>query len=303
MTDKKITIITSVYKADKLIESFLRNICILDGFSLCELLLYDISTSHKDNEYVKYVIELYQNSYPNITYIEILEDPGLYEIWNMGIRKSETEYITNANLDDIRRKDHLVKHLYYLEKYNVDLVSSSYYITKQPPTTWDDYKYSSKITDLSRNINSKEDTLANMIYYNYKHILYQTSPTTYTKNNLPHCAPIWKKTLHQNNLFFDEHKYGFTADTSLWYNSSKINNLQYLHIKEPMILCYANEITHSENAVIISNLLLYEIENSNEYKYFITKNKNKYKSNRKLISMATHFYLNFKILAEHYTND
>ncbi len=70
-----------------------------------------------------------------------------------------------------------------------------------------------------------------------------------------------------------------------------------------MILCYANEITHSENAVIISNLLLYEIENSNEYKYFITKNKNKYKSNRKLISMATHFYLNFKILAEHYTND
>ena len=294
MTDKKITIITSVYNADKLIETFLKNICILGGFSLCELLLYDISNSHKDNKYVKYVIELYQNSYPNITYIEILEDPGLYEIWNMGIRRADTEYITNANLDDIRKKDHLMKHLYYLEKYNVDLVSCSYYTTKQLPDTWID-KYNAKITDLSCNMYDI-NTTENIVYYNHTNILYQTSTTSYIKNNLPHCAPIWNKRLHNNNQYFDEYKYGFTADTSLWYNSSKINNLQYLHIKEPMVLCYINETTHSENASIISKLLLSEIENSNQYKYFITKNKNKYKNNRKLICMATHFYLNFKIL-------
>ena len=46
----------------------------------------------------------------------------------MGVIKSNTEFITNANLDDFRHPDYLIKALYYMDKNVVDLYSSNYSI-------------------------------------------------------------------------------------------------------------------------------------------------------------------------------
>ena len=137
---KKITIITSVFKADELIENYLKHITTLNGFELCQLFLYDIINSHKDNQKIELLITDYTKRYDNIEHIKIEQDPGLYEIWNMGVKASETEFITNANLDDFRHPDYLIKALYYMDKNVVDLYSSNYYTTKQLPTNWNDVK-------------------------------------------------------------------------------------------------------------------------------------------------------------------
>ena len=294
---KKITIITSVYKADELIHNYLKHITNLNGFKLCRLLLYDIIDSHQNPIRIENIIENYKTRYDNIEYIKIDEDPGLYEIWNMGVRESNTEFITNANLDDFRHPNYLVKALYIMDKYIVDLYSTNYYITKQISTEWNCMK---------QKLKSRYPSINNYYIYRYNDMFQLNKDFTYDKKCYPHCAPIWRKALHmvdnKVSILFNEDKYGACADYEFWIHSCKYHNSKFLLDYEPMILYYEGIYNHGVVGKIKNKELEEEIHKSSIYKYFISKNQYKYHSQNKLINMGVHNYLNIKIMRRYINN-
>jgi hypothetical protein len=294
MSLKKITIITSVYSADKLINNFLEHITGLNGFKLCTLLLYDIVESHSSGEYIDSMISMYRLKYDNIEHIKIEKDPGLYGIWNMGVKKSETEYITNANLDDFRHPYYFIIGLYVLEKYNVDLYSSNYFITKELPTKWTNY---------GRNIKPKYPPIKSYYLYEYRDMFDMKEGLTYDKKCFPHCAPIWKRKLHVVDnkicILFDEDRYGACADYEFWIRASKYHKSKFIMDYQPLVLYYEGANNYGVVGKIKDTNLEKEILTSLVYNRFINKNMNKYNSNSKLKNMAVHYYLNLKIIGRY----
>ena len=48
-------------------------------------------------------------------FINLTEDPGLYEVWNRAIRLSTARYLSSANIDDRRDPDQLTELLAVLD--------------------------------------------------------------------------------------------------------------------------------------------------------------------------------------------
>ena len=44
-------------------------------------------------------------AYGNIKYLRLAKTINIYEAWNLAIKESKSEFITNANVDDLHRKD------------------------------------------------------------------------------------------------------------------------------------------------------------------------------------------------------
>lgn len=183
-----VSIITSVYKGDHYIAQFMKDITQQTIFEKCELIMINAnSPDHEDK-----IIRKYMNRYPNIRYLKLDHDPGLYAVWNLGIKMARAEFITNANLDDRLKIDCYQAHLNALIKNpHIDLVYSDYYITNKPNET---FKKNSKI---------KRITVA------------EFSPSTLTKSCLPNNHPLWRKSMHGKYGLFDE-TYKSAGDWEMW---------------------------------------------------------------------------------------
>ena len=184
----KISIITSMYKGEEYIESFLENIVSQTVFGNCELIILDANSP--ENEFP--IIEKYMKRYPNIYYERLDEDPGIYGVWNLGITKATGEYITNANLDDSRSPDQIEIMINCLEKnQDIDLAYSEAFVTHSPNETYQNNS-SQGITYPSAEF-SKEAMI----------------------KCLPGCMPVWRKSMHDKAGSFDE-TYRSAGDWEMW---------------------------------------------------------------------------------------
>jgi|TARA_X000001388_G_scaffold18010_1_gene11248 glycosyltransferase involved in cell wall biosynthesis len=212
----KVSIITSVYDGDEYIEQFLENITSQTIFKdKCELLLIDANSPGNEEK----VIQKYIKKFPdNIIYKKLDEDPGIYGVWNIGVELATGEYLTNANLDDRKSGDSLERHAAALMMAeDVDLVYSDMLITELPNDTW--------------NNSSKPRQKYNMAEFSFDNLL---------RGNMPHAAPMWRKSMHDKYGTFDA-SYKSAGDWEMWLRSAsqgsqfkKINvvtNLYYFNPK------------------------------------------------------------------------
>jgi len=183
----RVAIITSVYAGDRFIENFMANITSQTIFDECEFIL--INANSPGNE--EPVIKKYMQKHNNIIYVKLGYDPGIYAVWNMAIRLSSADLITNANLDDPRNPDIMRMHAEALEQDpSIDLVYSNYYLTDHPNEPYD--------TD-------KPKKFVNM---------YEFKPTRMNWC-LPDRAPMWRKSLHEKYGYFDETFFS-AGDWEMW---------------------------------------------------------------------------------------
>ena len=211
----KISIITSVYNGDEFIRDFLKDITRQTIFEeKCELILINANSPGNEEE----VINEYLKKYPNnIVYKKLDKDPGIYGVWNMGVEMATGEFLTNANLDDRKAPDALekcAKELY--DAKNVDLVYADMYITRNSNETWEN--------------NSSE---------NMKYDFDQFSLENLLRNNMPHAAPMWRKSLHKKYGYFNP-KYKSAGDWEMWLRAAfkgsvykKVNNVLGLYYFNP----------------------------------------------------------------------
>lgn len=198
----RVSIITSVFKGDDFIRGFLEDIVQESIFDKCELIL--INAHSPGNE--EPIIKEYLDKYPNIIYVRLSSDPGLYGVWNLAIKMASANLITNANLDD--RRNHYsceIQARALEEDLLVDLVYGDYLITYTPNQTFENNTY--------RWIVNNPDFKPELMYY-----------------CLPGPQPMWRKSMNEKYGYFDETFFVF-GDCEMWLRAIR-NGAQFKKIPD-----------------------------------------------------------------------
>lgn len=208
-----ISIITSVYKGASYIRNFLENIVAQTVFDRCELIFIDANSP--DNEAA--VIAEYQEVYKNIVYRRESSRIGIYEAWNIGIEMARGHYVTNANLDDMRRVDCLEKQSEALDTHRfVDVVYQNFV-----------YSFDAFLPyDLIEEIG--------LVSYNHPAVVLHQL----VLSNAPHNGPMWRKDLHNEIGLFDT-SFKSAGDHDFWMRCA-IKGKQFLRIDDPIVSYYVN---------------------------------------------------------------
>ena len=211
----KVTILTSVYKASKHLTGFLDNLLEQTIFDQCELLMLNGNSPEADLE--DSIIQPYVDQYDNIRYEKLTQDPGIYACWNLMIKSSESDYITNANVDDRIMPDCLEKHVALLDsKPEVD-VAYCFNVRSHLPNTqpW--------------MLTGKEEVFPTAPFN--KDLMLQA--------NLPHNHPVWRRSLHYTYGYFEEEKYVSGSDWDFWLRCT-VGGSQMELIPEKLGVYYQN---------------------------------------------------------------
>jgi glycosyltransferase involved in cell wall biosynthesis len=214
----RISIITSVYKGDLFIEGFLTDIVRQTIFDQCELILINPNSPGSEEP----LIQRYVTQYPNIIYIKLPYDPGVYAVWNIGILLARGEFITNANLDDRRNPTCLQIQLQALEQDpSIDLVYGDYYITYIPNETFE---------------------------CNSHRWVVQPPPFSLEKMYLclPGPQPLWRKSLHTQYGYFNS-TFVSAGDMEMWLRAVE-SGARFRYIPLVTGLYYENPQGLSTNA-------------------------------------------------------
>ena len=200
---KPLALITSVYDADRFLPRFLKNISQLDGYDDFEH--YLIRAGSPGNEGP--LLEEHERAFPNtVVYIDLPYDPGLYNVWNLAAQISSARYLSNANVDDQRAPDHARRLLTSLEGGpSLSLASSSIRTTEDPELTWED---SANAPVMFAGGGTRR--------YGLRELLENRKSEQYAIRDIPHCMPIWRRTLHAQFGYFNEELYGASADSEFW---------------------------------------------------------------------------------------
>jgi glycosyltransferase involved in cell wall biosynthesis len=183
----RVSVITSVFKADKFIAGFCEDIERQTIFKECEFIIINANSPGTEDN----ILTQFARQHTNIIYIKLDQDPGLYAVWNRAIQMARAKFITNWNVDDRRNPKCLAAQAYALEKdKTVDLVYADFYLTRFP-----NEPYSSKTRYIEGK--HKEFSVKNM------------------ESCLPGPMPMWRKLLHEKYGYFDETFY-IAGDYEMW---------------------------------------------------------------------------------------
>lgn len=174
----RVSAITSLYRGGEYIERFLQNMvrqsCFRDH---AELVIVDADSPDGEAE----IIRRYQRRHANIKYLRTETRIGIYEAWNLALGLASGDYLTSANVDDLRREDSLEQQAGVLERLPfVDVVYQDFFYTLDPTLPF--------------------EQIAAM---GFRSALPLVTPYTMMSMNPPHNAPMWRRHLHQELGLFD----------------------------------------------------------------------------------------------------
>jgi glycosyltransferase involved in cell wall biosynthesis len=185
------SVITSLYKAGKFINHFLEDITRQSIFEQCEFLLLDAGSPDKELEYIQPYLKHQNIKYQNIG------SCSLYEAWNIGIKISSSDLITNWNVDDRRFQGSLEKQVRFLEdNSNSDICYGHTIVSHNENETAEQCQSKEVYPAL-------DGTLENQL-----------------RHNSPHCLPVWRKSIHDRFGLFDT-SYFSGSDYDMWFRVLK----------------------------------------------------------------------------------
>lgn len=207
-----VSAIASLYRGRQFIERFLDNITSQSIFDRSELIIIDANSPENERE----VIRKYQQVYPNIVYKRMNYRIGIYDAWNEGLSIARGRYITNTNLDDLRRRDSFELQAAVLDR--LPFIDVAY----------QDFFYSMDATldfEAVAEIGFKSDlpiaTANNLLYY-----------------NSPHNAPMWRATLHEELGNFDT-SFKSAGDYEFWLRCAT-HQKQFFKLNTPHVAYFQN---------------------------------------------------------------
>ena len=208
----KVTVLTSIFQGSKHLSSFLQDIIKQTIFDQCEWFLLDAASP--DDEYS--IIQPYLKQYSNIRYERLEQDPGIYGCWNYMIKNSNSDYLTNANIDDRIFPTCLEEHVNELDK-NVDIdVAYCYNVCSHIPNLQ------------PQDINSSHELFATAPF----------RPEFMIKCNLPHNHPVWRRSLHDKFGYFST-EYISGSDWDFWLRCT-VGGVQMQLIEQVLGIYYKN---------------------------------------------------------------
>lgn len=244
------SIVTSVYKGDEYLKGFLKNISSMQDYLQFEHFLIRVGTGNEHELLVQHV-----KKYSSSIYLNLGDDPGLYDVWNLGIRLSSAPYVSNANLDDRRSPDHVRRLVDFLNHYpEVDVVSTSLRVSTQRNMDWSE---SESCQVMFGDVTSGTYTVD---------ALMRGVGGVIRSHNLPHCMPVWRKHLHAHFGYFREGKYGPSADWEFWLRVGS-QGARFYFLNEPLGLYLKDQESYWRRN---NNVLSYDQEIISQYSH-VTK--------------------------------
>jgi GT2 family glycosyltransferase len=207
-----VSAIASLYRGGEYIEQFLENITTQTIFESCELIIIDADSPENEFE----VIASYMKHFPNIVYHRAPSRIGIYEAWNLGVQMSRGRYLTNTNLDDLRRRDSFERQVEILEKFSfVDVAYQDFL-----------YSFDGKA--------SVEQTAKVGIRSEVPIV----TPYNLLRSNSPHNAPMWRRNLHDDVGMFDV-SYRSAGDYDFWLRCVQKGKV-FFKINDPHVVYFVN---------------------------------------------------------------
>lgn len=197
----RVSLISSVFDGDRHLAGFLANMAALAGYERCEHFLIRPASPGAEHA----ALMAHVCAHPGAVYINLERDPGLYGVWNLGARLATARYLSNANLDDRRHPRHVQVLADVLDgDPELAVASSALRVTEDPELRWDE-------SDGCPVMFGRDGDLRYGV-----EALVQGREEESRARNLPHCMPVWRRTLHGRYGWFDETRWGPSADWEFW---------------------------------------------------------------------------------------
>jgi len=222
---KKVTILVGMYKASKFLAAKLRNLEQQSIFNDVSVVL--LNCQNLEHESTIYADFLARND--NVSEIVYQDHVGLYSTWNDGIKSTDTEFLVNANVDDMWHPDYLKIMVEKLNENPDYSVAYSYVNTTDIPNQFD-FATAQFRGGLSRK--------------------------PFPGGTMGPC-PIWRRSLHDKYGLFDD--FQIISDGLMWQKWRR-GGEKFLQVHEPLVLYYHNPTSLERRLCPNSNLPLIEIE-------------------------------------------
>lgn len=208
-----VSALCSLYRGGDFIEQFMDNITSQSCFDEhAELVIVDADSPEDEYETIK----RYLARHPNIQYHRMKYRIGIYDAWNYAARAARGEYLTNTNLDDLRRRDSFEIQAGVLDNLPfVDVVYQDLYYTFDPRLSFE------QIAAFGHKTHLPVVTPHNMVVF-----------------NSPHNAPMWRKRLHGELGWFDT-RYKSAGDYEFWMRCLAAGKTFY-KTNDPHVAYYQN---------------------------------------------------------------
>ena len=211
-------LLSSIFDGDRFLASFLENTAGLEAYDACEHFLVRAASPGDEHG------ELFEHArrFPAAVYVNLPHDPGLYEVWNMAARLTVAPYLSSANIDDRRAPEHVAKLVERLDAdASVGVASSALRVTDCENTPWSECEnlpvwYSDGFGER----------------YAAADLLKQAG-SEFVSRNIPHCMPLWRRSLHAFHGYFREREFGPSADWEFWLRVGSAG-VRFGHLPEPL---------------------------------------------------------------------
>lgn len=201
-TQKRVTLVSSVHHADSFLDGFLSNCEELEGYHGFEHFLIRAGSTGREHQRL---LEHVQRWPETAVYINLPDDPGVYGVWNLAAQLSTAPYLSSANVDDRRAPGHTRRLADWLDNDRaVAAVSAELHVTEAPNVPW------------------QQAAEHPLLFGDKETRTYGLDELTRTRRgrvgarNLPHCMPVWRRSLHALYGYFDERRFGPSADWAFW---------------------------------------------------------------------------------------
>jgi hypothetical protein len=202
---KLITVLLALYQAEFFIDAKIKNIQQQTIFNDCQFIF--INCQNLGNE--RSIYSQFMNDHDNVTSIEIEEYTTLYESWNRGIQSSKSDFLCNANVDDMWHPTYLEKCSDFLIQNSDFACVNSFVLGTEAPNQHDHLTWHS----------------------HYRHIA-----GTYPNTSAGPC-PLWRRSLHDEYGLFED--YLVIGDACMW-ESWLAGGERFGCIEEDLVLYFIN---------------------------------------------------------------
>ena len=207
-----VSAIASLYKGRRFIEAFLENITAQSIFDQSELIIIDADSPEGEAD----IILEYQKRYPNIIYKRINYCISVYDAWNLGVQMARGTYLTNTNVDDLRRSDSFELQAKALDRHGfADVVYQDFFYSFDASFGFDE-----------------------VAMLGFKSNLPLVTPNTLLTFNSPHNAPMWRKSVHADVGQFDA-SFRSAGDYEFWMRCLA-KGKRFFKINTPHIVYFIN---------------------------------------------------------------
>ena len=228
----RVSLITSLCRGSRFLEHYIANLSSISNLSSIEVLIVDVNADHED---LKPLLPFLKR-HKNIRYIKLKGDIGLYDVWNLGIYLARGQFVGNANLDDRRAPNQLESILRALESSASAKLASTWVIP---------------FSDLSL---TNEEIVSSAPHAYFAEFagdyssddLFVTRDGAISSQCIPHCMPIWDRSLHERYGYFDEKEFSSSADWAFWLRLKR-TNVAFNVLPEPLTYYYVNPDSYMRN--------------------------------------------------------